>query len=274
MMDSNKIKTKQRLDTFLYENGYFESRSKAEICIREGNVLVNNIKEDKPGTMIKIDSVIKILGDKCPFVSRGGYKLDKAIKTFNINLNENICVDFGSSTGGFTDVMLKNGAKKVYAVDCGTNQLEYKLRINDKVVVMENINARYVKLDDFNNDKIDFVSADLSFISLKHVLNVIYNILSDDGISVVLIKPQFEAGKEEVEKGGVVKDERIHKKVINDIIEYSKNIGFMINGLTFSPIKGPSGNIEYLLYLSKNNQNKIFEFDINDIVNKSHEEAK
>ena len=137
-----------------------------------------------------------------------------------------------------------------------------------------NTNARYVKLDDFNNDKIDFVSADLSFISLKHVLNVIYNILSDDGISVVLIKPQFEAGKEEVEKGGVVKDERIHKKVINDIIDYSKNTGFMINGLTFSPIKGPSGNIEYLLYLSKNNQNKIFEFDINDIVNKSHEEAK
>ena len=264
-------KTKIRLDLYLFENGYFESRSKAEIAIREGKILVNNIKEDKPGTIIKNDAIIRIIGDKCPFVSRGGYKLDKAIKAFNINLDNFTCIDLGSSTGGFTDVMLKNNALKVYAVDCGTNQLDYRLRINDRVVVMENTNARYVNISDFNNENIDFISADLSFISLKLVLNVIYDLLRDNGESVVLIKPQFEAGRECVEKGGVVKDKNIHISVIKEIIDFANNIGFIIKGITYSPIKGPNGNIEYLLYISKNDRDKSTVFDINDVVNQSHE---
>ena len=271
MSNENK-KSKIRLDLFLYEKGYYESRTKAEIAIREGKILVNNIKEDKPGTMIKEDSEIRIIGDKCPFVSRGGYKLDKAIKTFNINLENFTCIDLGSSTGGFTDVMLKNNAKKIYAVDCGTNQLDYSIRINDKVVVMENTNARYISKNEFNNDTIDFISADLSFISLKLVLKVIYNLLKIDGESVVLIKPQFEAGREKIEKGGVVRDINIHIDVINEIIDYAKNIGFYINGITYSPIKGPNGNIEYLLYLSKIHNDKNAEYNIKDVVIKSHQE--
>ena len=271
-MDNEKKKSKIRLDLLLFEKGYFESRTKAEIAIREGNVLVNNIKEDKPGTIVKEDSEIRILGNKCPFVSRGGYKLDKAIKTFSINFENFTCIDLGSSTGGFTDVMLKNNVHKVYAVDCGTNQLDYKLRTNDKVIVMENTNARYITKNDFNNDEIDFISADLSFISLKLILKVIYDLLKDNGESVVLIKPQFEAGREEVGKGGVVKDKNIHISVIKEIIDYAKNIGFHIKGLTYSLIKGPSGNIEYLLYLSKTTDEELFNYDINDIVNKSHED--
>ena len=271
MSNENK-KTKIRLDLLLVENGYYESRTKAEIAIREGNILVNNIKEDKPGTMVKVDSTIRIIGNKCPFVSRGGYKLDKAIKVFNINLKDFICIDLGSSTGGFTDVMLKNNASKVYAVDCGTNQLDFKLRINDKVIVMENTNARYVNINDFNNDTIDFISADLSFISLKLVLNVIYGLLKNNGESIVLIKPQFEAGREYVEKGGVIKDKKVHISVIKEIIEFAKSIGFYINGITYSPIKGPNGNIEYLLYISKKDDNKDLLFSIEDVVNASHEE--
>ena len=271
MSNENK-KSKTRLDLFLFYNGYFESRSKAEIAIREGKILVNNIKEDKPGTMIKEDAEIRIIGEKCPFVSRGGYKLDKAIKTFDINLENCICIDLGSSTGGFTDVMLKNNALKVYAVDCGTNQLDYKLRINDKVIVMENTNARFINKNDFNFDTIDFISADLSFISLKLILKVIYELLKTKGESVVLIKPQFEAGKEYVEKGGVVKDKNIHINVIKEIIDFAKNLGFYIRGITYSPVKGPNGNIEYLLYLSKNDLYKDILYDIEDIVNASHEE--
>ena len=269
---SNEKKIKKRLDLLLFEKGYFESRSKAEIAIREGKILVNNIKEDKPGTIIKEDAIIRIIGEKCPFVSRGGYKLDKAIKTFNINIDNFTCIDLGSSTGGFTDVMLKNNAIKVYAVDCGTNQLDYSLRINDKVVVMENTNARYITKSDFNNDTIDFMSADLSFISLKLILKVIYDLLKDEGESVVLIKPQFEAGREYVEKGGVVKDKKNHISVIKEIIEFAKNIGFYIKGITYSPIKGPNGNIEYLLYISKKEDNKDLVFDIEDVVNNSHKE--
>lgn len=266
-MNSNKTKTKIRLDIYLVEKGFFETRTKAEVAIREGNILVNNIREDKPGTLIKNDSEIRVLGNKCPYVSRGGYKLEKAIEYFNISLLNYTCVDLGSSTGGFTDVMLKNNVMKVYAVDCGTNQLDYKLRSDDRVIVMENTNARYVKLADFNNEKIDFVSADLSFISLKLIIEVIYEILTIDGESVVLIKPQFEAGKEEVGKGGVVKDKNIHIKVIKEIIDFAINCGFSIKGLTFSPIKGPSGNIEYLLYMIKNNVNEINKINIEDIVN-------
>ena len=271
-MNNENKKTKMRLDLFLFEKGYFESRSKAEIAIREGKILVNNIKEDKPGTMIKEDAEIRIIGDKCPFVSRGGYKLNKAIKTFNIKIDNFTCIDLGSSTGGFTDVMLKNNAKKVYAVDCGTNQLDYRLRINDKVVVMENTNARYVNIADFNNDIIDFISADLSFISLKLILKVIYDLLKDKGESVVLVKPQFEAGRDYVEKGGVVKDKNIHISVINEIIDFSLKIGFFIKGITYSPIKGPNGNIEYLLYITKNDKDKNNTINVENIVNASHEE--
>ena len=205
----NKIK-KIRLDVYLVNNGYFETREKARIAIMEGKVFVNNQKEDKPGTMIKEDASVEFRGEKLKYVSRGGYKLEKAVNVFNIDLKDFVCVDIGASTGGFTDVMLQNGAKKVYAVDCGTNQLDYRLRTDDRVVAMENTNARYLTKEDIGNDDIDFITVDVSFISLDKIINVIYELLKDDGKAVLLIKPQFEAGKELVEKGGVVRSKKTH----------------------------------------------------------------
>ena len=245
---NSKVK-KIRLDIYLLTNNFFETREKARIAIMEGKVFVNNQKEDKPGTMIKEDAVVEFRGEKLKYVSRGGYKLEKAVDVFNIFLKDKICVDIGASTGGFTDVMLQNGAKKVYAIDCGTNQLDYKLRIDDRVVSMENTNARYLTKNDLNNEIIDFVSVDVSFISLKKIIPTIKDILNEDGKAVLLIKPQFEAGKELVSKGGVVKDKNIHIAIINDIINYCISFKFKIIGIDYSPIKGPAGNIEYLLYV-------------------------
>ncbi len=250
---NSKVK-KIRLDIYLLTNNFFETREKARIAIMEGKVFVNNQKEDKPGTMIKDDAVVEFRGEKLKYVSRGGYKLEKAVDVFNIFLKDKICVDIGASTGGFTDVMLQNGAKKVYAIDCGTNQLDYKLRIDDRVVSMENTNARYLTKNDLNNEIIDFVSVDVSFISLKKIIPIIKDILNEDGKAVLLIKPQFEAGKELVSKGGVVKDKNIHIAIINDIINYCISFKFKIIGIDYSPIKGPAGNIEYLLYVANVNE--------------------
>ena len=271
---NDKVK-KIRLDIFLLNNDYFDTREKARIAIMEGKVFVNNQKEDKPGTMIKEDAIVEFRGEKLKYVSRGGLKLEKAINVFEISLNGKVCVDIGASTGGFTDVMLQNGASKVYAIDCGTNQLDYKLRIDDRVVSMENTNARYLTKKDLNNERIDFVSVDVSFISLKKIIPVIKEILREDGEAVLLIKPQFEAGKNLVLKGGVVKDKNTHQSIINDIINFCENEEFKVLDIDFSPIKGPAGNIEYLLYIANYRYNVTNECDtndsyINDLVENAH----
>lgn len=274
----NKVK-KVRLDLYLLDRGFFPTREKARVAIMEGNVFVNNQKEDKPGTMIKEDATVEYRGEKLKYVSRGGLKLEKAVEVFNIDLKDKTCIDIGASTGGFTDLMLQNNAKKVFAVDCGTNQLDYKLRTNDQVIVMENTNARYLTRDDIGDDVIDIVTVDVSFISLTKILPVIKELLKIGGEAVLLIKPQFEAGKELVEKNGVVRDKKIHEQVVKHIIDYCMNNNFCIKGLDFSPIKGPAGNIEYLLYISNvDNSDNLLEIGTNDIdsyisdiVEKSHE---
>ena len=273
--------SKIRLDVYLHDNGYFDSREKARIAIMEGKVFVNNQKEDKPGTMIKEDAEVLVKDAKLKYVSRGGYKLEKAINVFNIDLKDKVCVDIGSSTGGFTDCMLQNAAKKVYAVDCGTNQLDYRLRTDDSVIVMENTNARYLtkemlnKINDDDTCNIDFITSDVSFISLTKIIPVIKDLLVENGESVLLIKPQFEAGKELVEKNGVIKDKKIHVDVIKKIIDFCREYSFVVKGLDFSPIKGPAGNIEYLLYI-KNDESKDLIDDklIEYVVKESHEKLE
>lgn len=272
----NKIK-KVRLDVYLVENGFFSTRQKSQVAILEGKVFVNNLKEDKPGTLIKEDAKVEYRGEKLKYVSRGGLKLEKAVQVFNIYLSDKVCIDIGSSTGGFTDLMLQNGAKKVYAVDCGTNQLDYKLRTDDRVVVMENTNARYLSKNDLSDNKIDFISVDVSFISLTKIIPVIKEVLDDKGDAVLLIKPQFEAGKELVEKKGVVRDETTQEKVVRTIVDSCLKDDFIIRGIDFSPIKGPAGNIEYLLYISKNKNDEGMNLEnidnyIKQLVKMSHDE--
>lgn len=269
----NNKTSKIRLDTYLHDKGFFDSREKARIAIMEGKVFVNNQKEDKPGTMIKEDSEVIVKGEKLKYVSRGGYKLEKAIDKFKIDLTDKICADIGSSTGGFTDCMLQNKAKKVFAIDCGTNQLDYKLRTNENVVTMENTNARYIKETDLGT-KVDFISIDVSFISLDKMIDAVNDILSNKGTAVFLIKPQFEAGKELVEKNGVIKDKKVHADVIEKVVCMCKDKKFNIKGLDFSPIKGPAGNIEYLIYIGRENKETINaeRNDIEKLVSISHEE--
>ena len=244
-------KAKIRLDVYLYEKGYFESREKARIAIMEGNVYVNNQKEDKPGTIIKEDAVVEYRGEKLKYVSRGGYKLEKAKEVFKLDFEDKICMDIGASTGGFTDLMLQGNAKLVYAIDSGTNQLDYRLRTDDRVVVLENTNARYLKKENIKDEYVDVITIDVSFISLTKIIPVVKNFLKDDGFLVALIKPQFEAGKEKVEKNGVIRDKKVHIDVIDEIVTFCKNESLYIAGLDFSPIKGPAGNIEFLIYLKK-----------------------
>ena len=240
---------KERLDVLLVNRGYFESREQAKRSIMAGLVYVKGQKSDKAGTMVDPELEIEVRGDTCPYVSRGGLKLEKSVKTWELDLTDKVCMDIGSSTGGFTDCMLRNGAQKVYAVDVGTNQLAYKLRVHPQVVVMEKTNIR--TLDTNLIEPIDFISIDVSFISLKLVLPVAASLLKEGARLVCLLKPQFEAGKENVGKGGIVKDEKVHLNVINAVLGYAAENGLEALGLTYSPVTGAKGNIEYLLYLSK-----------------------
>lgn len=260
---------KKRLDVALFELGLTESREKARALIMAGQVYVNGQKSLKAGDNIKPDDKIEVRGEKMPFVSRGGYKLDKAMKSFGLTLDNKICMDVGASTGGFTDCMLMNGAVKVYAIDVGYGQLAWKLRSDERVINLERTNFRYVTHEQVP-DEIDFSSVDVSFISLKLILPVLFSLLKADGEAVCLVKPQFEAGREKIGKKGVVRDKSVHLEVIDNCIEYARENGFKIKGLDFSPVKGPEGNIEYLLYLTKAEINET-ETDASFIVEKSHE---
>ena len=244
---------KERLDLLLVNRGLAPSREKAKAMIMEGNVFVANQREDKAGSMFPSDCQIEIHGNTLKYVSRGGLKLEKAMTHFGISLQDKICMDIGASTGGFTDCMLQNGAKKVYAVDVGYGQFAWKLRCDERVVCMEKTNIRYVTPQDID-DILDFASIDVSFISLTKVLGPAKELLSKQGEIVCLIKPQFEAGREKVGKKGVVRDKEVHKEVILKVIHFAKELGFAVRNLEFSPIKGPEGNIEYLLYLKKNGE--------------------
>jgi 23S rRNA (cytidine1920-2'-O)/16S rRNA (cytidine1409-2'-O)-methyltransferase len=245
---------KYRLDVLLVEKGFYTSREKAKSAIMEGRILVNKNKIDKAGTQVAEDSEITVIGKDLPYVSRGGYKLEKAIKVFDLPLLGAVMADIGASTGGFTDCALQNGVAKVYAVDVGYGQLAWSLRTDDRVIVLEKTNARYLSEKEIP-EQLDLITIDASFISLTLLLPTLFPLLKDTGHLVALIKPQFEAGKDKVGKKGVVRDPSVHIEVINKVIDCAVNIGFSVLGLDYSPIKGPEGNIEYLLWLSKNTEN-------------------
>lgn len=244
------MSNKERLDILLTEKNFFDSRARAKTMIMLGKILVDGQKIEKAGTLVNRDAEIKILGEEMPFVSRGGFKLQKAIEVFNLDLHEKIAADVGASTGGFTDCMLQHGAKKIYAVDVGYGQLAWKLRNDERVINLERTNIRNVTREEIP-EVLNFVSVDVAFISLEKVLPVIFNLLGDDGEVAALIKPQFEAGREQVGKKGVVKDKKIHASVIENVLSFAEEIGFKICGINFSPVKGPEGNIEYLAHLTK-----------------------
>ena len=241
---------KERLDILLVKRNLAPSREKAKAIIMTGNVFVEEQREDKAGSTFAEDAQIRIKGTPMKYVSRGGYKLEKAMELWHVPLQDKLCMDVGSSTGGFTDCMLQNGAVKVYAIDVGTNQLAWKLRQDERVVSMEKTNIRYVTPEDIA-DPIDFSSIDVAFISLTKVLIPVWNLLKNGGRVVCLVKPQFEAGREKVGKKGVVRDKKVHEEVVCHIMTYALSMGFEILGLSYSPIKGPEGNIEYLLYIEK-----------------------
>lgn len=262
---------KERLDVLLVNRQLFDSREKAKRAIMAGTVFVDGERVDKAGFMCSPNSQITVKSDPIPYVSRGGLKLEKALKVFDIGLDGLTCVDVGASTGGFTDVMLKNGAKKVYAVDVGYGQLAWSLRNDPRVVCMEKTNFRYVKPEDIG-EPVDFGTADVSFISLRLILPPLKAVLKEDGRVVCLIKPQFEAGREKVGKKGVVRDPAVHEEVIAAIMDTAKSLGFSVEGLSWSPIKGPEGNIEYLLYLCNGHTHEEPDIDIKEIVGKAHQE--
>ena len=241
---------KERLDVLLVKQGYYESREKAKAAIMAGLVYVDGAISDKPGTPIKEESEILVKNDACPYVSRGGLKLEKALNTFNLNLTDAVCMDIGASTGGFTDCMLMNGARKVYAVDVGYGQLAWKLRQDSRVVNIERCNFRYFN-PELIQEPIDFMSIDVSFISLALILPVAEPMLKEGGNIVCLVKPQFEAGREQVGKKGIVRDPVVHREVIEKIIDISGDLGLRAMDLSYSPITGAKGNIEYLLLLNK-----------------------
>ena len=241
---------KERLDVMLVKRNLAESREKAKAVIMSGNVFVDGQREDKAGSTFSPDVNIEVRGHTLPYVSRGGLKLEKALANFDVDVKDCVCTDVGSSTGGFTDCMLQNGAKKVYAIDVGRGQLDWKLRNDPRVVCMEKTNIRYVTPEDIG-EPVDFSSIDVSFISLTKVLEPIRAYLKDDGQIVALIKPQFEAGREKVGKKGVVREKSTHREVIRKVMDYAQSIGFDLCALEFSPIKGPEGNIEYLIHLKK-----------------------
>lgn len=261
---------KTRLDVLLVERGLQETRAKAQATIMSGVVFVSNQRVDKPGTPVPNDAPIEVRGSTLRYVSRGGLKLEKAMKCFPIALDGCTCGDIGSSTGGFTDCMLQNGAKKVYAVDVGYNQLAWKLRIDERVVCMERTNARYLTREQIP-DALDFASVDVSFISLGLILPALRTLLAPDGHVVCLVKPQFEAGREKVGKKGVVRDPAVHREVLEGFLQHAKENDFTVLDMTYSPVRGPEGNIEYLGFLGCGVQ-PAADIDLDAIVRASHEE--
>lgn len=260
---------KERLDVLLVKRNLAESREKAKAIIMAGNVFVEDQREDKAGTTFPDDVKIEIKGHTLKYVSRGGLKLEKAMENFDVSVEGKVCTDVGSSTGGFTDCMLQNGAVKVFAIDVGRGQLDWKLRQDERVVCMEKTNIRYVTPEDIGQP-VDFSSIDVSFISLTKVLEPIRNYLTEEGEIVALIKPQFEAGREKVGKKGVVRERSTHHEVIEKVAEYANSIGFEIKNIDFSPIKGPEGNIEYLIHLKKClNQTPAIAIDLKTVVDQA-----
>jgi len=272
---------KERLDVLLVKKGLAPSREKAKAVIMAGSVYVDGQKEDKAGSVFDEESAqIEVRGHALPYVSRGGLKLEKALKVFPITLTDKICMDIGASTGGFTDCMLQNGAAKVYSVDVGYGQLDWKLRQDDRVVCMEKTNFRYMTPEDIP-DVLDFASIDVSFISLDKILTPAYALLKEQGEMVALIKPQFEAGREKVGKKGVVRDPKVHEEVISRIVRHADEVSFEVLDLSYSPIRGPEGNIEYLIHLRKNPERTVypdilavFEKKIKEIVEEAHQELE
>lgn len=272
---------KERLDVLLVKKGLAPSREKAKAVIMAGSVYVDGQKEDKAGSVFDEESAqIEVRGHALPYVSRGGLKLEKALKVFTITLTDKICMDIGASTGGFTDCMLQNGAAKVYSVDVGYGQLDWKLRQDDRVVCMEKTNFRYMTPEDIP-DVLDFASVDVSFISLDKILTPAYALLKEQGEMVALIKPQFEAGREKVGKKGVVRDPKVHEEVISRVVRHADEVSFEVLDLSYSPIRGPEGNIEYLIHLKKNPERTVypdilavFEKKIKEIVEEAHQELE
>ena len=264
------MSNKTRLDVLLVERGLQETRQKAQATIMSGLVFVNNQKVDKVGTPVANDADIEVRGNALKYVSRGGLKLEKAMTSFALSLDGCICGDIGASTGGFTDCMLQNGAKKVYAVDVGYGQLDWKLRNDERVVCMERTNARYLNHEQIP-DELDFASIDVSFISLKLILPAVHAVLKAGGHVACLVKPQFEAGREKVGKKGVVRDPGVHLEVLQNFLIHAKESGFTVLDLTYSPIRGPEGNIEYLGYLESGEWVEK-EFDLKALVEASHSE--
>jgi len=256
---------KKRLDILVFEKGLAPSREQARAYIMAGQIFVNGQRHDKAGEAVEEDALIEFQGKKNPYVSRGGLKLEKALDVFQIDLNELVCMDVGASTGGFTDCMLKRGAAKVYAVDVGYGQLAYTLRTDPRVVCMEKTNIRYLEPDKLA-ELPDFATADVSFISLKLVLPVMWALTSPRGRCICLVKPQFEAGRESVGKKGVVRDPAVHRQVLETVTAFAMETGFSVEGLDFSPIRGPEGNIEYLLYLAKEEMNPLKETALKDTI--------
>ncbi len=264
------MSSKIRLDAAVFERGLTESREKAKVLIMAGDVYVNNQKSDKPGTQVSDDDKIELRSNFLKYVSRGGLKLEKAMQVYGISLDGKICADIGASTGGFSDCMLQNGAEKIYAIDVGYGQLAWKLRCDERVVNLERTNFRYVTTEQVP-DPLDFASVDVSFISLKLILPVLHTLLKEGGSAVCLIKPQFEAGKENVGKKGVVRDIEVHKDVVRSITAFMVDGGFSLLGLDFSPIKGPQGNIEYLAYIRKDAEPRyLSEDEPDEVVERSH----
>lgn len=261
---------KKRADVILVEKGLVDSREKAKRVIMEGLVFVGSKRIDKPGDKLDEDIEIIIKENPLTYVSRGGLKLEKAIDIFNIDLENKVAMDIGASTGGFTDCMLQNGVSKVFAVDVGYGQLDWRLRNDPRVIVMERTNIRNVSLDDIG-EKIDFISIDVSFISLRLVLPVAKSLLKEDGEVVALIKPQFEAGREKVGKKGIVREKNTHCEVIESVINFSRELELGVSGLSYSPITGATGNIEFLIYLKNNSEKTIENKEILRIVNEAHD---
>jgi len=263
---------KERIDVLVVEKGLAETREKAKRTIMAGLVLADGERIDKPGTKVNVDTKLTLKGQVMPYVSRGGLKFKRAIEVFSFDLNDKIVLDIGSSTGGFTDCALQEGAKLVYALDVGYNQLAWKLRQDDRVLVMERTNFRYSSIDDFKSGRPDFATIDVSFISLKLILPVLKEILTETGDVSALIKPQFEAGREEVGKKGIIRDKKVHLKVVKKIVEFSEQIGFSVHGLAPSPIRGGEGNIEFLIHLRHQSGEEAFSVEkMNRVVDEAHQ---